>query len=50
MFVEADLVHRLFGLIGYAVDPHVVDLADHPNLVPEIRISTPRLAPQRPAP
>jgi hypothetical protein len=29
---EADIVHRLLGLIGYAVNPRNIDLSDLPDL------------------
>jgi hypothetical protein len=32
----ANAVHRLFGLIGYALDPQHADLSDHPDLVADI--------------
>ncbi|MFE7077381.1 hypothetical protein ACFU96_45605 [Streptomyces sp. NPDC057620] len=33
---EADLVHRLLGLVGYAANPRNIDLSDLPDLADEI--------------
>ncbi|MER7826972.1 hypothetical protein ABTX85_30935 [Streptomyces sp. NPDC096097] len=35
---HTDLIHSLFGLIGYAVDPSQIALADHTELVADIRM------------
>jgi hypothetical protein len=29
---EADIVHRLLGLVGYAANPRNIDLSDFPDL------------------
>jgi hypothetical protein len=29
---ESELLHRMFGLIEHAANPHSIDLSDHPNL------------------
>ncbi|MFF4858688.1 hypothetical protein ACFY2N_27795 [Streptomyces rubiginosohelvolus] len=29
---EADILHRMLGLLRYAADPRHLDLSDHPDL------------------
>ncbi|MEU5032273.1 hypothetical protein [Streptomyces milbemycinicus] len=33
---EADIVHRMFGLLSHAANPRHIDLSDHPELIERI--------------
>ncbi|MEU5836404.1 hypothetical protein ABZ820_22420 [Streptomyces diacarni] len=41
---EAELVHRLLGLLGYAANPRNLDLSDHPVLAHELKTLQEELA------